>query len=632
MSQLPDNTNNPSTPAVDAAASATETWTQLGSPLAHRRRKTDAWFDLLIDAIHDGACILDAEGRIVFANEQLIAILHCTRQDLIGSYPTVFIEEFSQLLPRLMQSGVELMEWTAYQTQLIRMGGTRTAARMSLRALRDPAGNFRGGLIVISDLTEYQRHENTIATLRAAIDQNPVGVVITNREGHIEYVNQQLCEQSGYTADDLLGQTPRIMNSGLTPSETIRQLWEALNAEQAWKGTLIDRKKDGDLYWVHEVVFPLRTATGDITHYAAYQEDISGLVAAEQALKNSEHKYSSLVNSALVGIFIVQNERLVFCNPKLAQIFEYTVESLLEIPVSQLLETPNIGEQDDLGSQGDRETHKQFEYVTKGYKRTGGPLFCHVVTTPTEFDGKGARLGNLMDVTNEIQLVQQMVQSAEELKALTAQLLTVEEKERQRIARELHDSIGQHLNAIKIGLLQAQSGVDNPPGQTGTGAYRPLVALVEETMAEVRRISLDLRPPILDDLGIAMTITWFCRRLQEQHPAKRVRVLVGKSDLVPEYLKITLFRILQEATSNIIKYAAADEITVQLRVSESLIEFTVTDNGCGFEVPARMTINPDGTGFGLISMRERVNLSGGKFKIQSAPDCGTTLCACWVLR
>ncbi len=128
---------------------------------------------------------------------------------------------------------------------------------------------------VAHDLTRLKRAEERLITLAAAVEQSPAAVMISNKEGRIEYVNNRFVHLTGYEADELIGQNPCLLQSNHTASELYRRLWETICSGSEWRGEIQDRKKSGELYWAQETITPLRDARGEITHFLAIQEDVT---------------------------------------------------------------------------------------------------------------------------------------------------------------------------------------------------------------------------------------------------------------------------------------------------------------------------------------------------------------------
>lgn len=218
--------------------------------------------------------------------------------------------------------------------------------------------------------------------------------------------------------------------------------------------------------------------------------------------------------------------------------------------------------------------------------------------------------------------------SGRQLRLLSSKLIEAEEKERKLVARELHDSIGASLTAIIYGLEEAlEIASDELAIQ-----LREVLAMAQETVEETRRISSNLRPSIVDDLGIMATINWFSRQFQGLYDSITIeKHMEVQEDEVAEPLKIVIYRILQEAMNNVAKHSNADTVHISLRRTEESLELAVEDNGRGFDSVSLLQQGKSLTGMGLGSMRERTELSGGSFTISSKKGEGTVVEASWPL-
>ena len=252
-------------------------------------------------------------------------------------------------------------------------------------------------------------------------------------------------------------------------------------------------------------------------------------------------------------------------------------------------------------------------YVPEGYqdderKREFLRTFARVFVNSIEHKRAAEKLG----------------ESEKQLRNLSSQLFNAQEKERKRIAQELHDGIGQVLAAIKFGVENVLQQIDRQTGDPAIKTLDTTVTLIQNAVEEVRRMSTDLRPSILDDLGILAALGWFMREFETIYSGIRIEkwIEIQEKD-IPDPLKIVIYRVLQEALNNVAKHSRAERVFVFLRKTERAIELAVEDKGVGFDLE-----NPR-TGAGLASMRERVELSGGMFSLQSAKGKGTVIWATW---
>ena len=215
--------------------------------------------------------------------------------------------------------------------------------------------------------------------------------------------------------------------------------------------------------------------------------------------------------------------------------------------------------------------------------------------------------------------------SEKELRLLSAQLLTSLENERRRTAQDLHDNVSQILVAMKFRLEHAlHQSVDktvNPAEMS-----RIIIPVVQETIEAVRNIYMRLRPSMLDDLGLAATLTWLRRDFQDNNPEIHTRIDVGIADSeIADSLKIVIYRVVQEALDNVARHSDADRVSVSLNRNNNNVELTVQDNGTGFRLEDVLSVDDSLRGMGLSGMRERIGLVGGTLTISGGEGEGTTI-------
>ncbi len=215
---------------------------------------------------------------------------------------------------------------------------------------------------------------------------------------------------------------------------------------------------------------------------------------------------------------------------------------------------------------------------------------------------------------------------------LSTRLLLAQEEERKRIAGEIHDTLGSCLSAIKFKVEDALQHIGMTPNAAAE-SLNIITPSIQEGIEQCRRIQMDLRPSMLDDLGLLPTLSWFCRRFQAIYSTIRIEQETDiREEELPIALKIVIYRIAQEAMNNIAKHSKADRVRLCLRKNDGRTEVVVEDNGQGFDVKKALALKSQWRGLGLTSMRERVELSGGSFAIESAAGQGTVIRASWPLR
>jgi PAS domain S-box-containing protein len=397
------------------------------------------------------------------------------------------------------------------------------------------------------------------------------------------------------------------------------------------------------------------------------KQEINQRKLAEDALRESEEKYRLVWQNAHEGIFIAAEGKFRFLNPRIVEIIGHPMEDLLSKPFTEFIHP------DDAGLVLQRHNRRlkgeaiPSRYPFRMVDRSGNVKWVEIDSAHFTWEGRPAALGFMTDITDRRRMEEELwkhrhhlkemveertaelklansqllleiterkkaegalAQSEKQLRLLSAQLLTAQERERKRVAQELHDGIGQSLTAIKFKLENALNQPDK--SMPNVESLKTIIPVIQDAVEEVRRISMDLRPSILDDLGILATITWFCRELQTIYSGIRIEKQIGlEENEVPKRLKIIIFRVLQEALNNVTKHSNADSVRLYLQKKGRGIELVIQDNGVGFHPDAAFSIEDGRRGFGLASMRERTESLGGCFEIVTGSQNGTEIRALW---
>jgi signal transduction histidine kinase len=237
--------------------------------------------------------------------------------------------------------------------------------------------------------------------------------------------------------------------------------------------------------------------------------------------------------------------------------------------------------------------------------------------TPEEIARGEQVAGQIALAIARARLLEQTRTDADRLQALSRRLVEVQEDERRAIGRELHDEIGQALTGLKMLVEMAP----RLPPETATAKLGQAQALIGELIGRVSRLTLELRPPMLDDLGLLSALLWHLDRYAKQ---TGIRVDFEHSGIedkrFPKEIETAGYRIVQESLTNIARHAEVKEASVRATAGKNALEIVIAEKGRGFEAEAALA-----AGRGLAGMRERVRLLGGEFTLDAAPDQGTRL-------
>ncbi len=376
---------------------------------------------------------------------------------------------------------------------------------------------------------------------------------------------------------------------------------------------------DGSDFPVEITLSPVDMAEGNGVRqfFAALVLDLSEERQLRDELERFKQRLRSVFELAPVAIWIAESDRIVFANHAAERLFGHD-KPLVGQALYGLLATGShdtIREQMGRTLAGDRDVELVHGSVVRS---DGTQREVEIALAALPDHGRTTVQMVVADVTQRRLELAELAQSRESLRRLSTSVVEAREEERRRIARELHDELGQRLTALKM-ELSALPGV-------GAQAARQervdgLMTMLDDTLASVRRISADLRPMMLDDLGLNAAIEWLARDMARRMGIE-ITVRLSENDApVDDRVATAVFRMVQEALTNVARHARATDVTVLLQQHDGELELVVEDNGTGYPKDA---MKREGS-FGLLGMRERATMLGGHLEFGNAPGSGARL-------
>ena len=353
-----------------------------------------------------------------------------------------------------------------------------------------------------------------------------------------------------------------------------------------------------------------------------------------EALRKSEARFRGIFSGAAIGIALMDRQgRITESNPALSAMLGYRKAELRDMDLRDFSHGDDVQQMMSFYENLERRKEGHYQVETRFIRRDANWIWGRLTISLLKEAEDASLLAICMveDITERKKATEALQESEKQLRILSSKLLETQEKERKLVAQELHDSVGASLAAIRYSLEKKLADMGESPPSDGVSVER-IISIVEETIKETKRISTNLRPPMLDDLGILATIRWLCREFQEVYSDIRVeKQLSVQENEIPEALKIVIYRILQETLNNVAKYSQADLVRLSLRKRKDSIELAIDDNGRGFEPGQIHGKDPGVGGMGLAGMKERTKLSGGTFELKSGIGKGTSIRTSWPL-
>ena len=497
--------------------------------------------------------------------------------------------------------------------------------------IRDESGRPCRAFGVVQDITERKRAEGALRQsddrIRLIIDAIPVMAWSIQADGIVGFLNQRWTDYTGLSLEQYVEEPTRPIHPEDVPR--VIERWRAqMAAGEGYDDEMRLRRRDGEYRWFLVRTEPLRDEQGNIVTWYGVSTDIDDRKRAEQAVKASQQLLHTVLATLPVGVAVTdQAANVILVNPAWKRIWGDVIASGRERWAR------SKGFWHDSGARIDPENWASARALSKGETSLnelidiesfdGQQKTIQASAAPIR-NAEGTIAGAVIvidDVTERVRAQKALRESAERLQHLSRRLLKVQEEERRHLARELHDEFGQILATITLHLHAAQ-------GLAGDAARPRLIecaALLKQAGEQVRSLALELRPTMLDTLGLEATLRW----LAEQHQQRtgcEVQLVghLSGTTLTPE-MAIACFRVAQEALTNVVRHAAARHVWIELSQSERVLELVVRDDGAGFEVVATQQQSGERRSLGLLGMAERVQLLGGTLIVESEPGHGTRI-------
>ena len=446
---------------------------------------------------------------------------------------------------------------------------------------------------------------NELVDLIYALDESTI-VAFTDEKGKIINFNKKFCEVSKYSATELIGKDHRIINSGYHSKEFMQELWRTISSGSVWRGEIKNKAKDGTHYWVDTTIVPFLNEKGNPYKYLAIRKEITEYKRVLEELGKFVNKMAdfqfALDASSIVAI-TDQRGTIKYVNDQFCRISKFSKEEL----IGQDHRIINSGFHSKEFFNNLWKTISSGE-VWKGEikNKTKDNTYYWVDTTIVPFLDEFQKPYQYLAIRYE---VTQRKLAEEEIQKMTGKIIDVQEEERKRISRELHDDIGQNLYSHLITINRLQTEMDHP-------LLDQMQDEATEIIEALRHLSWELRPSVLDDLGLFPAIRSLVGQFSEHHHIK-VHFECYLNCRLNTNKEITIYRIIQEALTNIRKYAYTEKATVTIQEIEEEVRVEIEDKGKGFDIEK---VN---RGVGLFSMEERARVCGGNLILHSREGKGT---------
>ncbi len=560
--------------------------------------------------------LLEIDGTIVDLNRAAVEAASGSRDELLGrkfwevSWWSSLPEEVVVLKADIAKAARG--EWVRGECHYCLPDGTRRFADRTLSPVRDENGKV--GMIVATglDITDRQHTEEVTGLLAAIVASSDDAIVSKNLDGIISSWNKGAERMFGYTAEEAIGQHIRLIVPQDRHSEETDILQRLRRGERIDHFHTVRLRKDGGLIDVSLTISPVRDSSGRVIGASKVARDITAQKETEKALRESEQRLRIITDAAPIMVWMSGTDKLCY----------YFNKGWLDF-VGRSIEqeargwTENV-HPDDFDRclqiyESSFDARRRFEMQYRLRHHTGEYRWivdCGVPRYAPDGTFEGF-VGGCLDIHEQKQAAEK-ARLADE----TLRLMKIQDEERRRIARELHDSAGQTLTVLGLSLAQLVQDAESVAPQLAESG-KQIEEIVQQLHREIRTTSYLLHPPLLDEAGLSSALRWYVEGAEERSGMSIDLSISDKLGRLPADMELAVFRIVQECLTNIHRHAESKTGSIRIARQNGAIRIEVHDQGKGMPPERLAEIQTRGSGVGIRGIRERLRQFHGEMKIES---------------
>ena len=577
----------------------------------------------------------DLTGSIVYGNSSFVDLIEVDNEkDVIGInfYDLVTKEgknEFIETItPIVMKKGRYVGE-----RALVTVKGRQVTTEQVIFLIYDEKGEPAYFANIITDITERKKEEERIKREKilsdSIVDNIPAGIAFLDNDFVLLKCNPSYAEfirtYTPYTGEKALGMSYFDYASGSRPQveEWFQKVRDTGQVETRYGFKLVLKQggKEITTYWDSSVA-SVKDTNGKAQGILLLTQDMTKRMLTENKLRESEEKYRSLVESTEDSIYLVNiNCEYLFINKKYKSRFSVPSEKIIGESYAEFHnkeETKIFKEKlNKVIKTGKSMTHEHHSLKDNKF-------FLRTYSSVKDSKGKINAVTVISKDISELRKAEEKTEKHEhELLILSKQLINAQEDERKRISQELHDEMGQALTMMKLNLSSIKDMFAPDQFSVIKNKWKELDSLTENMLEKTHQMTLDLRPHMMDDLGLVSTLHWFKNNFSEMLKIDVQFKTVNCEERFTPKLEITFYRIVQEAFTNIAKHAQAKNVLLEIKRLKSSVKLKIEDDGIGFNLEEVEKLRKKEHGVGLLGMKERASLFKGTCTVESVPGEGT---------
>ncbi len=598
-------------------------------------RASEGKYKNIVETANEGIWVIDKENKTTFVNRKLAQMLGFEVVEMLGRSIFEFIEsaDITQTPGNLeyRKQGTSAI----HEFKFLKKNGESVWTLLNMTPLLDKDGNHQGALAMLTNINENKLAQDALKEsenkYRTVLETTPFSVRLIDLNGNILYANHQTAVIHGYdSANEMIG--TNVFN--LTSHDSLEKSDASMKLVLE-KGFV----KDIELNYLNKAgtSFPaelsatlLRDEDGKPLGIISVIQDISDKKKAQSELIEHKERLSGILASAMDAIITVDEDgKIVLFNKAAENLFRCSVYDALgkdvNIFISDRFHEPHNSKFRVFPGYEEVSTSMGLLNKLKALRSDGSEISVETAVSKTEIGGKKLYTIILRDITERLKSESELVDTNTKLHSLAARLQNIREEERLLISRDIHDQVGQELTALKMDIVMLAKDIENKMEFTQKNSVieelKSMALLTDKTIKWIRNLSSELRPDVLDRLGLFEAIQWHCSEFERRSGIKCETFLSGDDSVLTMEQSIVFFRILQESLTNVQRHSGATMVKVSMMEPGENLNLLIEDNGKGItekQLDGNLSL-------GLLGMKERAYVLGGKVFVTGIESRGTTV-------
>jgi PAS domain S-box-containing protein len=589
----------------------------------------------IVETANEGIWVIDKENKTTFVNRKLAQMLGLEVIEMLGRSIFEFIEtaDIAQTQDNLelRRKGISAI----HEFKFLKKNGESIWALINMTPLLDKDGDYEGALAMITNINERKLAQDALKEsenkYRTVLETTPFSVRLIDLSGNILYANRQTAVIHGYNhANEMIGINVFNLTSGDSTNKAKGSMKEVIEEGFVKETELKYLKKDGTDFPAELSASLLRDEDGKPVGIISVVQDISDKKKAQEELLEHKERLSEILASAMDAIITTDEDRkIILFNKAAERLFKCSVYDALGKDINIFIpdkfhESHNSHFHIFPGSGEANTLMKPFDKLT-AFRSDGTEVSVETSVSKTEIGSRKLYTVILRDITQRLKSEAELMDTNSKLHLLAARLQSTREEERLLISRDIHDQVGQELTALKMDIVMLAKDIekkmDFPAKNSVIDELKSMAGLTDKTIKWIRNLSSELRPDVLDRLGLFEAIQWHCSEFERRAGIKCETNLCGDDSVLTKEQSIVFFRIFQESLTNVQRHSNAAIVKVSMMESAENLNLIIEDNGKGItekELEGNSSL-------GLLGMKERAYVLGGNVSVTGIEAKGTTV-------